>query len=246
MVGVGMICCKSRLLLCKMPMAGIRCISVTEHNLNNRPFYKKSERFHHPTASDQEEHKLYFDHEYMGTDGPFPISYNKDYSSSHQHWHQTLNNNGVKTNKSHLSGSNVGVWTNVVSVNPKTCTRSYSAGSYYHDISTTRANLTILPNSLAQQIILEHDNGNWVAKGVRFTHEDQEYTVAARKEVILSAGSVASPQLLELSGIGDPTILQAAGIAVKVANSNVGENLQDHMRKLSMNFSDMFSVFVVR
>jgi choline dehydrogenase-like flavoprotein len=52
-----------------------------------------------------------------------------------------------------------------------------------------------------------------------------------KSEVILSAGSVQSPQLLELSGIGNPEILKAAGIDVKVENPNVGENLQEHMCK---------------
>jgi choline dehydrogenase-like flavoprotein len=53
--------------------------------------------------------------------------------------------------------------------------------------------------------------------------------VKASKEVILSCGSVQSPQLLELSGIGNHEILNAAGINVKVNNPNVGENLQEHM-----------------
>lgn len=52
------------------------------------------------------------------------------------------------------------------------------------------------------------------------------YTVSSRKEVILSAGSLHTPQLLELSGIGDEARLTALGIPVVVANSDVGENLQ--------------------
>ena len=48
-------------------------------------------------------------------------------------------------------------------------------------------------------------------------------------EVILCAGSVQSPQLLELSGIGSPKVLEAAGIEVKIENPAVGENLQEHM-----------------
>ena len=53
----------------------------------------------------------------------------------------------------------------------------------------------------------------------------------ACEEVIVSAGSVQSPQLLELSGIGNQAILQNAGITVKIDNPNVGENLQEHMSK---------------
>ena len=83
-----------------------------------------------------------------------------------------------------------------------------------------------------REIVLEKDDSNdWAAKGVRFAHGGGEYTVQVEGEVILSAGSVQSPQLLELSGIGNPEILKAAGIEVKVENPNVGENLQDHMCK---------------
>jgi hypothetical protein len=71
---------------------------------NDRPFYKKSERFHAPTVADQQEHRIYFDSELMGTNGPISISYNREYSASHQYWHETLNKLGIPTNKSHLSG----------------------------------------------------------------------------------------------------------------------------------------------
>lgn len=77
----------------------------------------------------------------------------------------------------------------------------------------------------------EGEDNEWKATGVRFVHGGKEHTVTveAKGEVILCAGTVSSPQLLELSGIGNPKILKAAGIEVKVANPNVGENLQEHM-----------------
>ncbi|KAK3618182.1 hypothetical protein LTR56_024814 [Elasticomyces elasticus] len=56
-----------------------------------------------------------------------------------------------------------------------------------------------------------------------------EYHAKASEEVIISAGSVASPQLLGTSGIGNPAVLEAAKISVRVANINVGEHVQDHM-----------------
>lgn len=66
------------------------------------------------------------------------------------------------------------------------------------------------------------------ATGVSFTSGGKSYTVRANKEVIVSGGSVNSPQILELSGVGNPSILKAAGITPVIENSNVGENLQDH------------------
>lgn len=74
------------------------------------------------------------------------------------------------------------------------------------------------------------DAGNgWRAEGVRFVHGKAQFSAFASREVIVSAGSVQSPQILELSGIGGKTVLSAAGIPVKVDNENVGENLLDHL-----------------
>jgi choline dehydrogenase len=68
-----------------------------------------------------------------------------------------------------------------------------------------------------------------IANGVLYSVGDETLKVTAKKEVILSAGSIGSPQILELSGIGDRKLLTKLGIDVTVANSNVGENLQDHI-----------------
>jgi choline dehydrogenase-like flavoprotein len=61
-------------------------------------------------------------------------------------------------------------------------------------------------------------------------HRGQGKTVRAGREVILAAGAINSPHLLQLSGIGDPTLLGAHGIAVAHALPGVGENLQDHLQ----------------
>ncbi|KAK6402975.1 hypothetical protein LTR81_022043 [Elasticomyces elasticus] len=127
-----------------------------------------------------------------------------------------------------MSGSNVGVWTNMVAVDPRTLKRSYSATAYYLR-HANRKNLVVITSALAHEVTLEQDHKNWVAKGIRYEHEGDEYHAKASEEVIISAGSVASPQLLEVSGIGNPAVLEAAKISVRVANINVGEHVQDHM-----------------
>ena len=127
-----------------------------------------------------------------------------------------------------MSGSNVGVWTNLASVNPTTGTRAYSATAYYLP-NAQRPNLSVLTGATVEQVLLERCDSGWTATGVRFVCGEQQFTVHARKEVVLCGGSVTSPQLLELSGIGNPDVLRAGGIEIKVANPNVGENLQEHM-----------------
>jgi choline dehydrogenase-like flavoprotein len=196
-----------------------------------RPSYKKSENFVEPSdPARQQEHEIYYSRDALGVGGPLQITYMPEYSESHAHWHKTLNQLGLETNRSHLSGSNVGVWTNVVAVDPRTTTRSYSTPAYFLP-HAHRPNLHVLTDAAVREIVLEQRGEQWTATGVRFDHGDYSYTVAASQEVVLSAGSVASPQLLELSGVGDPYILERAGITVKVPNQNVGENVQEHMSK---------------
>jgi choline dehydrogenase-like flavoprotein len=64
--------------------------------------------------------------------------------------------------------------------------------------------------------------------GVEFSHTGQSLKVGIQKEVILSAGAIKSPQILELSGIGNPVILSKAGAHCVVDNVSVGENLRGH------------------
>lgn len=66
------------------------------------------------------------------------------------------------------------------------------------------------------------------AVGVNFLHESKLYTVNVKREVVVSCGSIQTPQILELSGIGDREVLKAAGVECKIENKAVGNNLQDH------------------
>jgi choline dehydrogenase-like flavoprotein len=75
---------------------------------------------------------------------------------------------------------------------------------------------------------MEKTGGEAKATGVQFIVDGTSHTVKVNKEVIVCGGSINSPQILELSGIGSPTILQKAGVDVIVQNDGVGENLNDH------------------
>ena len=90
---------------------------------------------------------------------------------------------------------------------------------------------------MVREVVLEREGQEWVSRGVKFACGGRDFVAKTSKEVIVSAGSVQSPQILELSGIGDPAILEAAGVTVKVDNPNVGENLQEHMSKLNDGWS---------
>jgi len=102
--------------------------------------------------------------------------------------------------------------------------RRWSAKMAYLDPTRGRANLRIQSGALATGLTME---GTRVT-GVKYRAGGRDLEASAGREVILCAGSVQSPQLLELSGIGQPELLKSLGIEVQYALPGVGENLQDH------------------
>ncbi|RKJ95102.1 GMC family oxidoreductase [Alicycliphilus denitrificans] len=91
-----------------------------------------------------------------------------------------------------------------------------------------RSNLTILTGAHVLRVLFEGQNKDMQATGVEVLHGGQRRQIAAAREVVLSAGALASPQLLMLSGIGDAAQLQRHGIALRRELPGVGSNLQDH------------------
>ena len=94
-----------------------------------------------------------------------------------------------------------------------------------------RPNLTVLTDVHARRVAVEPRDGGPRATGVEIRRADGSTTrVTARREVVLAAGAIGSPQLLQLSGIGPGALLQAHGIPVVHALPGVGENLHDHLQ----------------
>ncbi|WP_448581607.1 GMC family oxidoreductase [Thermaurantiacus sp.] len=102
--------------------------------------------------------------------------------------------------------------------------RRWSAAMAYLRPALKRPNLRVETGAMAESILLDGRR----ATGVRYRQGGTTHEAHALREVILSGGTVNSPQLLELSGIGDPEVLAAAGIPVRHARRGVGANLQDH------------------
>ena len=89
-----------------------------------------------------------------------------------------------------------------------------------------RPNLRLITNAMTQSLVFE---GRRVT-GVRFLRDGRQYEARTDREVLLAAGSINSPRLLELSGVGRPDVLRDLGIDVVHASQGVGENLQDHLQ----------------
>ena len=94
-----------------------------------------------------------------------------------------------------------------------------------------RQNLTVMTESHVHRVNLDHTQGGLAADGVWVSHgTDAPRQIKARKEVVLAAGAVASPQILQLSGIGAPELAQQLEIEQKHDLPGVGQNLQDHLQ----------------
>ncbi|KAJ7756408.1 alcohol oxidase [Mycena maculata] len=164
-----------------------------------------------------------------GFTGPIHGSYNSIYGDLALPLASTWNNLKVPTNPNTIGGNSSGVRNERTAV--FNGTRSYSASGYYCPAST-RKNLHVLTGAQASKILFTAGS-NLKATGVSFISNSVAFNASASKEVILAAGAVQTPQLLELSGIGDETILSALGIETLVNLPGVGANLQDHIYTVS-------------
>ncbi|MEE6169984.1 MULTISPECIES: GMC family oxidoreductase [unclassified Mycolicibacterium] len=109
--------------------------------------------------------------------------------------------------------------------------RMSSSHAFLHPILETRKNLEVRTNSWVSEILFDDENN---ATGVRYQRPDLTGydTVAARREVVVTAGAIDTPKLLMLSGIGPADHLREMGIAVRVDSPGVGSNLDDHVEGL--------------
>ncbi|MER8843543.1 GMC family oxidoreductase [Mesorhizobium australicum] len=103
--------------------------------------------------------------------------------------------------------------------------RRMSAARAFLRPAMKRANVRVETNALASRILFEGKR----AVGIEYLQNGQTKTARAGREIILSAGSINSPQIMQLSGVGPAALLKGLGIPVVHGNENVGANLQDHV-----------------
>ncbi len=136
---------------------------------------------------------------------------------------------GIAATDDFNRGTNEGV--GYFEVNQKSGWRWNTAKAFLRPVCNQRANFTLWTSAQATQLRLEtQSDGSRRCSGVQVRRGQEIVAVHARHEVILSAGAINSPQLLQLSGIGPAALLQQHGIAVQQDTPGVGANLQDHLQ----------------
>ncbi|KAL4813316.1 hypothetical protein BDW67DRAFT_192934 [Aspergillus spinulosporus] len=192
------------------------------------PYHLKSEQFETPTEAQLAAGASYVD-SYHGRKGPVNVAYqyglhNGSFASL---VNQTWQKFGVSLNEDVNGGSLRGFFVWPQTLDREANVREHAASAYYYPVRD-RPNLILLQGH-ADRIKWAESNGTKaLAEGVEYTAPDGSVqTVYADEEIIVSAGSVRSPAILELSGVGNPEILEGLDIPVKVSLPSVGENAID-------------------
>ncbi|CAN0566636.1 unnamed protein product, partial [Laminaria digitata] len=134
---------------------------------------------------------------------------------------------GIEKTEDFNSGDNAGV--GYFDVNQRSGWRWNTSKAFLRP-AKSRPNLTVWTEAQVEKLRLERDeNGALRCCGAQVNRKGQTVSVTARRETVLSAGAINSPQILQLSGIGPAGLLREHGIEV-LRDAPVGENLQDHLQ----------------
>nr|WP_095597032.1 GMC family oxidoreductase N-terminal domain-containing protein [Actibacterium pelagium] len=135
---------------------------------------------------------------------------------------------GIQKTDDFNSGDNAGV--GYFDVNQSSGWRWNTSKAFLRPVKS-RPNLTIWTEAQVEKLLIEKDEAGQLRCHSALVHRKGQTTkVNALKEVVLSAGAVNSPQILQLSGVGPAALLKEHGIDVVMDAPNVGENLQDHLQ----------------
>ncbi|KAI0973514.1 oxidoreductase [Xylaria arbuscula] len=165
----------------------------------------------------------------LSTDGPVQLSYpGSPLHPVRKIWAETFEQKGYRMTTDPWVEASVGAFSNLTSIDPVTRERCHAAKAYYRPIQD-RQNLHVILGAHVDKIIFDDKQSQPKAVGLQYRHEGETRVVRARKEIVISAGALQSPKLLELSGIGNADILKKNKIGVVKDLPGVGENLQDHL-----------------
>ncbi|KAF8884272.1 hypothetical protein CPB84DRAFT_1750441 [Gymnopilus junonius] len=174
----------------------------------------------------RKKYNMAFDAKYQGTSGPVQRTLPRWLDTIAMPWLEAVESYGIQHNADPNDGDDRGTWISTKKIDSNSV-RS-SAASAYYEPNSLQPNLKIITGVHATKVITSKEDLVTVT-GVEFLQNGQLQTIQAKKEVILCCGSYNTPQILELSGIGDPAILKKHGIPVIIDLPAVGNNLEEHI-----------------
>ncbi len=179
------------------------------------PIFMQSEDYEHGSS------------EYHGTGGELRVEERRVNWEILDAWREAAAENGIPKIEEFNRGDNFG--NAYFQMNQRRSVRWSATKAFLWPV-LQRPNLEVLTHAHVTRITTRSDGDGLTATGVELRTEQGTQHITARSEVILAAGSIGSPQILQLSGIGPRPVLSAAGVAVSHELPGVGENLQDHLQ----------------
>ncbi|KAL2129298.1 hypothetical protein VTI74DRAFT_7960 [Chaetomium olivicolor] len=202
------------------------------------PYFQKAWNFHPPSPELTTQFDIKYDTRYWGRTSKVHASF-PSFSWPVLKKEMTAFGDipGVKYPSDSGSGETGAYW-HPASVDPATVIRSFARPGHWDGIESARSNYHTLTGQKVLKILFRSKR----ATGVVFvpadaTDETQARTVKAKKEVIMAAGSIHTPQILQRSGVGPKNLLSEAGIPVVVESPGVGSNFQDQPFNIGATFN---------
>ncbi|SDW31289.1 GMC family oxidoreductase [Litoreibacter albidus] len=190
------------------------------------PYFKKAETWLGDDAGEE-----------RGTEGPLKVSPTRLKRDVVDKWIDAAEAAGYKKNPDYNDGDQEGVgYFQLTMANGRRC----SSAVAYLKPARGRHNLSIITHAQAKRLILNGKQAVGVVADIKGAHTE----IAARREVILSAGAIGSPQILMLSGIGDADGIKTHGITMAHELKGVGRNLQDHLQARPVFKTDLSTINV--
>ncbi|KAF9691258.1 hypothetical protein EKO04_010924 [Ascochyta lentis] len=192
------------------------------------PYFKKGVTFQPPSEKIAKEFNITWDPSTYGS-GPLKVSITDSQFEDVKDYWRAWKASGVHIPVDGNAGEAYGASWYPNTMDRTTGRRAHARYAYLDPI-TSRTNLRVLTKATVSKIVFDDKKKPTMAKGVDITDDatGQARTVYAKKEVILAAGAIQTPKLLQLSGIGPKSVLEAAGVKVRVELDAVGSNYQDH------------------
>ncbi len=190
------------------------------------PYFKRSETWKGPNGT-----------EHRGTDGPLSVQTSRLSRDIVDHWIEAAVDAGYKRASDYNGPDQEGV--GHFQLTMKGGRRCSSAVAYLNP-ARGRKNLEIFTNAQTEKVVFDQN----CAVAARARINGNMTDIRARREIILSAGAIGSPQILMLSGVGDPDELRPHGIEVHSQINGVGKNLQDHLQARPIFKTDLSTINV--
>ncbi|GAA5846204.1 hypothetical protein JCM5353_007042 [Sporobolomyces roseus] len=199
------------------------------------PYFKKAEKFHPPQVTlGNETVDVAYNSSVHGIFGPIDTSYPPYLAPSFSGFFNALTNLSIPVANDLSQGNSNGISYAPSTQHPGSDTRATST-----DYLRIAKKLKVITGAQVTGInwaSQKNADGNVIASGVSFVgaNSTETFTIKVKREVVLSAGSIQTPQILELSGVGNSSILEPLNIKTIVDLPGVGNNLQDHPAQVNI------------